>query len=82
MNAFPLPRIEGIFQAVHNCQWFRSFDLAQGYLQMQMEEVNIKKTAFRAGSSGLSVWVYLDAIWVIQLWVQFLPHLKICLGDN
>ena len=33
--------------------WFTSFDLAQGYLQMAMEEADIPKTAFRAGSSGL-----------------------------
>ena len=30
-----------------------SFDLNQGYLQLAMEEDNIRKTAFRAGSSGL-----------------------------
>ena len=33
--------------------WFTSFDLAQGYLQMAMEEADIPKTAFRVGSSGL-----------------------------
>ena len=33
--------------------WFTSFDLAQDYLQMAMEEANIPKTAFRAGSSSL-----------------------------
>ena len=33
--------------------WFTSFNLAQGYLQMAMEEADIPKTAFRAGSSGL-----------------------------
>ena len=33
--------------------WFTSFDLAQGYLQMAMEEADIPKTAFRASSSGL-----------------------------
>ena len=52
-DAFPLPRIDEVFQAVHNCQWFTSFDLAQGYLQMPVEEADIPKTAFRAGSSGL-----------------------------
>ena len=33
--------------------WFTSFDLAQGYLQMAMEEADIPKTAFHAGYSGL-----------------------------
>ena len=33
--------------------WFTSFYLAQGYLQMAMEEADILKTAFSAGSSGL-----------------------------
>ena len=52
-DAFPLPRIDEALQAVHNCQWFMSFDLVQGYLQMHVEEADILKTAFRAGSSGL-----------------------------
>ena len=38
---------------MHNCQWFSSFDLAQGYLQMPVDEADIHKTAFQAGSSGL-----------------------------
>ena len=38
---------------VHNCNFFTSFDLAQGYLQLATAEEDIKKTAFRAGSSGL-----------------------------
>ena len=33
--------------------WCSSFNLAQGYLQMAMEEADILKTAFRTGSSGL-----------------------------
>ena len=52
-DAFPLPRIDEALQVVHNCQWFTSFDLVQGYLQMPVEEADIPKTAFRAGSSGL-----------------------------
>ena len=73
-DAFPLPRIDEVLQAVHNCQWFTSFDLAQGYLQMPVEEADIPKTAFRAGSSGLYEF-YSYAIWVVQLRFQFLlPH--------
>ena len=52
-DSFPLPRIEEALQAVQAAVWVTSFNLAQGYLQMAMEEANIPKTAFRAGSSGL-----------------------------
>ena len=52
-DSFPLPRVEEALQAVQAAVWFSSFDLAQGYLQMAMEEEDIEKTAFRAGSSGL-----------------------------
>ena len=52
-DAFPLSHIDEALEAVHNCNVFTSFDLAQGYLQLAMAEDGIKKTAFRAGSSGL-----------------------------
>ena len=52
-DSFPLPRVEEALQAVQAAVWFSNFDLAQGYLQMAMEEADIPKTAFRAGSSGL-----------------------------
>ena len=42
-DAFPLPRIEEALQAVHSSNWFSSFDLAQGYLQLAMEESDIKR---------------------------------------
>ena len=52
-DAFPLPRIDEALQAIHSSNWFSSFDLAQGYLQLAMEENDIKKTAFRTSSTGL-----------------------------
>ena len=52
-NSFPLPRIEEALQEVKSAMWFISFDLAQGYLQLAMDEADIHKTAFHAGSSGL-----------------------------
>ena len=52
-DTFPLPRIDEVLQAIHSSNWFTSFDLAQEYLQLAMEESNIKKTAFRASSMGL-----------------------------
>ena len=51
-DAFPLPHIDEPLQAMHNCNVFTSFNLAQGYLQVAMAEDDIKKTTFRAGSSG------------------------------
>ena len=52
-DSFPLPRIKEALQTVQVAVWFSSFNLAQGYLQMAMEEADIPKTAFHAGSSGL-----------------------------
>ena len=39
--------------------WFTSFDLAQGYLQMAMEEADIPKTAFHAGYSSLFEFIHM-----------------------
>ena len=52
-DSFPLPCIDEALQAVKSAMWFTSFDLAQGYLQLAMDEADIHKTAFRAGLSGL-----------------------------
>ena len=52
-DSFLLLRIEEALQAVKAAVWFTSFNLAQGYLQLAMEESDIMKTAFHAGSSGL-----------------------------
>ena len=52
-RCFSTTRIDEALQAVHSSNWFLSFYLAQGYLQLAMEESDIKKTAFRAGSMGL-----------------------------
>ena len=42
-DAFPLPRIDQALQAVHSSNWCSSFELAQGYLQLAMEESDIKR---------------------------------------
>ena len=52
-DLFPLPWVEEALQAVQAAVWFSSFVLAQGYLQMAMDEADIPKTAFKAGSSSL-----------------------------
>ena len=58
-DVFPLPYIDEALQLVHNGNVFTSFDLVQSYLQLAMAKVNIKKTAFRAGSSGLYVFTHM-----------------------
>ena len=50
---FHVCHIDKALQAIHNSNWFSSFDLVQGYLQLAMEESNIKKTTLRASSMGL-----------------------------
>ena len=73
-DSFPLPQIEEALQAVKAAAWFTSFDLAHGYLQLAMDEADIRKTAFCAGSSGC-IRVHLYAFWSFQCWCQFLsPH--------
>ena len=52
-DSFPLPRIKEALQAVKATVWFNSFNLAQGYLQLAMDEVDIHGIMFMAGSSGL-----------------------------
>ena len=52
-EAFCLPYTDKALQVVHNSNVFTSFDLVQGYFQLANAEEVIKKTAFRAGSSGL-----------------------------
>ena len=42
-DVFPLLHIDEALQAIHICQWFMSFDLAQGYLQMPVEKADIQK---------------------------------------
>ena len=52
-DSFPLPCIEEALQAVKSAMCFTSIDLAQGYLQLAMDEADIHKTAFCVCSSGL-----------------------------
>ena len=80
-DAFPLPRIDEALQAVHNGQWFTSFDLAQGYLQMPVEEADIPKTAFRAGSSGLYEFTRMP-FGLSNSGSSFCHLMEMCLGDQ
>ena len=59
-DAFPLPWIDEALQVVHNCQWFTSFDLAQGYLKLPVKQADIKN-CIQAWIVWFT-WVYLYAI--------------------
>ena len=80
-DAFPLPKIDKALQAVHSSNWFTSFDLAQGYLQLAMEESNIKKTAFRASSTGLYEFTHIP-FGLSNAGSSFCRLMEQCLGDQ
>ncbi len=52
-DAYPLPRIDEALDSLKGAKYFSSIDLAQGYHQVAIEEEDIPKTAFRAGTGGL-----------------------------
>ena len=80
-DSFSLPRIEEALQAVQAAIWFSSFDLAQGYLQMAMEEEDIHKTAFRAGSSGLYEFTRMP-FRLTNAGASFCHLMEMCIGDQ
>ena len=80
-DTFPLPSIDEALQAVHSSNWFSSFDLAQGYLQLAMEESDIKKTAFRAGSMGLYEFTCM-LFGLSNAGSSFCHLMEQCLGDQ
>ena len=80
-DAFPLPHIDEALQAVHNHQWFSSFDLAQGYLQMPVHKADIHKTAFRVGSSGLYEFTRMP-FGLLNSGSSFCCLMEMCLGDQ
>ena len=80
-DPFPLPRIQEALQAVQAAIWFSSFDLAHRYLQMAMEEGNIQKTAFRAGSSGLYEFTRMP-FGFTNTRASFCQLMEMCIGDQ
>ena len=80
-DSFPLPRVEEALQAVQAAVWFSSFDLAQGYLQMAMEEEDIEKTAFHAGSSGLYEFTRMP-FGLTNAGASFCRLMEMCIGDQ
>ena len=76
-----MPCVEEALQAVQAAVWFSSFDLAQGYLQMAMEEEDIEKTAFRAGSSGLYEFTRMP-FGLTNTGTFFCRLMEMCIGDQ
>ena len=73
--------IEEALQALQAAVWFSSFDLAQGYLQMAMEEEDIEKTAFCAGSSGLYEFTRMP-FGLSNAGTSFCRLMEMCIGDQ
>jgi hypothetical protein len=46
-DKYPMPRIDDIFDSMQGANWFSSLDLASGYWQVEVEEQDRPKTAFR-----------------------------------
>ena len=80
-DSFPLPQVEEALQAVQAAVWFSSFDLMQGYLQMAMEEADIPKTAFRAGSSSLYEFTHMP-FGLTNAGASFCRLMEMCIGDQ
>jgi hypothetical protein len=45
-DAYPIPRIEDMLDALGGSQWFTTLDLASGYWQVEVDEASQDKTAF------------------------------------
>ena len=80
-DSFLLPQIEEALQAVKSAMWFTSIDLAQGYLQLAMDEADIHKTAFHAGSSGLYKFTCMP-FGLSNVGASFCHLMEMCLGDQ
>ena len=80
-DAFPLSRIDEALQAVLSSNWFMSFDLTQGYLQLAMEEDDIQRTAFRARSSGFYEFTHMP-FGLSNAGSSFCHLMEQCLGDQ
>ena len=81
LDAFLLPHIDKAPQVVHSSNVFTSFALVQGYLQLATTEADIKKTTFRAGSSGLYEFTHM-AFGLLNARSSFYRLMEQCLGDQ
>ena len=80
-DSFPLPHVKEVLRTIQATVWFSSFDLAQGYLQMAMKEVDIPKTAFHAGSSGLYEFTRMP-FGLTNAGTSFCHLMEMCIGDQ
>ena len=80
-DSFPLLHIKEALQAVKAAVWFTSFNLAQGYLQLAMDEADIHKTAFCTGSSGLYEFTHMP-FGLSNAGASFCCLMEMCLGDQ
>ena len=68
-------------QAVQAVVYFSSFDLAQGYLEMAIEESDILKTVFCAGSIGLYEFTHL-LFGLTNVGASFCHLMEMWIGDQ
>ena len=80
-DSFPLVRVQEALQAVQAAVWFTCFDPAQGYLELTMDEADIPKTAFRAGSSGLFEFTHMP-FGLTNAGASFCRFMEMCIGDQ
>ena len=80
-NLFLLPCVEEALQALQAAVWFSCFDLAQGYLQMAMEEADILKTTCHTGSSGLYEFTRMP-FGLTNAGASFCHLMEMCIGDQ
>ena len=64
---FHYPRIDEALQAIHSSNCFSSLNLAQGYLQLAMEESDKKDKHLKPDQWFCMSYVY--AIWAIKCWL-------------
>ena len=79
-DSFP-PHVEEALQAVQAAVWFTILHLAQGYLQMAMEEEDILKTTFHTGSSGLYELTHMP-FRLTNVGASFYRLMEMCIGDQ
>ena len=81
-DSFPLPHIEEALQAVKSAMWFTSFDLAQGYLQLAMDEADIHKTAFHVQVCLVFMSSLVCHFSLSNVGASFCHLMEMCLGDQ